>query len=282
MLTTFMAQTFGATSYSDIFFLLGIALIITSIGFYRVLYFINIGYAFAIVGMIIFITVRHTDTFSAISGFQNLFLAIWGLRLGIYLIQREFLAAYSKQKNAIHSNFAKIPSSVKAIIWLSVAALYVFMFSPSLFLLTEAPTSTTWLGPLTQWGGLLIMGTGLTLETLADKQKSAFKLKEPQNYCDVGLYRLVRCPNYLGEIIFWFGNWVIGIMFYTTPAHWVLSTLGIICITLIMMGSTKRLEYAQDNRYGDRPAYQEYIRTVPVLFPFLPIYSLKKVCVILE
>ena len=28
--------------------------------------------------------------------------------------------------------------------------------------------------------------------------------------------------------------------------------------------------------------YQEYIRTVPVLFPFIPVYSLKKVRVFLE
>jgi hypothetical protein len=34
-----------------------------------------------------------------------------------------------------------------------------------------------------------------------------------------------------------------------------------------MMGSTKRLENTQDKRYGDQRKYQEYIRSVAVLFP---------------
>jgi hypothetical protein len=49
-----------------------------------------------------------------------------------------------------------------------------------------------------------------------------------------------------------------------------------------MMGSTKRLEESQDSRYGASPDYQRYTQTVPVLFPFVPIYSLKKVRVFLE
>lgn len=277
MLTELSTQTFGTTSYLDIALLFGVALVISSIGFYRLLYFINIGYAFAIVGMILLMLFRHIENFSIVSVLQNIFLALWGLRLGTYLVQREFLAGYSKQKNETHDSFAKIPFGVNVIIWIAVSILYVLMFSPSLFLLTETPISTSWPLYLSQGIGLLLMGGGLLLESLADKQKSDFKTERPRDYCDTGLYRLVRCPNYLGEIIFWVGNWVVGIPFYTTPAHWIISIIGMICIILIMMISTQRLEDAQDERYGDRPAYQEYIRTVPVLFPFVPVYSLKKV-----
>ncbi len=58
--------------------------------------------------------------------------------------------------------------------------------------------------------------------------------------------------------------------------------IGVLCIVLIMVGSTKRLERSQDQRYGGQPAYQAYIRAVPVLFPFVPIYTLKNVRVFLE
>ena len=74
----------------------------------------------------------------------------------------------------------------------------------------------------------------------------------------------------------------MGIMIYDTPLRWIASSIGIVCIVLIMMGSTKRLENTQDERYGDQPEYQDYIRTVPVLFPFVAVYSLKKVRVFLE
>ena len=62
-----------------------------------------------------------------------------------------------------------------------------------------------------------------------------------------------------------------------------LATLaGLVCIVLIMMGSTKRLEASQEERYGAREGFQHYIHTVPVLFPFVPIYTLKDVRVFLE
>jgi len=281
MLTNWILQHFGAV-YLDMFLLLGVALVVSSIGFYRLLYFINIGYAFAIVGMIVLMLVRHLESLSFVSGVQNGLLALWGLRLGIYLVRREFQAAYSKQKTEIHESFADVPWGVRVLIWISVSLLYVLMFSPSLSRLTEISASPSWFLVFSQGAGLLLMGGGLLMETIADKQKSDFKTERPRDYCDTGLYRLVRCPNYLGEIIFWVGNWVVGIMFYTTPLHWIVSSLGAVCIVLIMMGSTKRLESAQDGRYGDRSAYLQYIRTVPVLFPFVPVYSLKKVRVFLE
>mgnify|MGYP001121995877 CR=1 FL=1 len=282
MLINWFIQNSG-TVYLDMLFLFGVALVVSSIGFYRLLYFINIGYAFAIVGMILLMLFRHIENFSIASVLQNIFLALWGLRLGIYLVQREFQAgAYDKYKNETHASLAKTPIGVNVIIWISVSILYVLMFSPNIFLLTEPPTFTSWPFYLVQGIGLLLMGGGLILEWLADKQKSNFKAERPRDYCDTGLYRLVRCPNYLGEVTIWVGNWVVGIPFYTTPAHWIISIIGMICIILIMMISTKRLEDAQDDRYGNRPAYQEYIRTVPVLFPFVPVYSLKKVRIIPE
>jgi hypothetical protein len=42
-----------------------------------------------------------------------------------------------------------------------------------------------------------------------------------------------------------------------------------------MLGSTKRLEAQQDERYGDRLEYQTYVQTVPILIPFIPVYSFR-------
>ena len=95
-------------------------------------------------------------------------------------------------------------------------------------------------------------------------------------FCAVGLYRWVRCPNYLGEITFWVGNWIMGMAFYRSPLEWIASLLGLACILFIMVGSTRRLESTQLTRYGDRPEYRHYVRTVPVLFPCLPLHSLQK------
>lgn len=77
------------------------------------------------------------------------------------------------------------------------------------------------------------------------------------------------------------GNFIVGLAVYNSPLKWIAGLTGTVCIVLIMMGSTKRLEAAQDERYGDQPKYQEYTRTVPILFPFIPVYTLKKLRVYL-
>ncbi len=266
----------------EMLLLFGLALVISSIGFYRVVYFISIGYAFSIVAMGIITPVRHFESLTWALALQNIFLVLWGIRLGFYLVQREVRESYRKELKNIHQRTAGMSWMIKVLIWVSVSLLYVLMFSPSLFGLIALPGSSSRIYDLTQIAGLLLMGGGLVFEALSDKQKSDFKAKFPEKYCNVGLYRWVRCPNYLGEIIFWLGNWVMGIMIYDTPLRWVAGLIGIACIVLIMMGSTKRLENTQDERYGDQPEYQNYIRTVPVLFPFVPVYSLKNVRVYLE
>ena len=82
-------------------------------------------------------------------------------------------------------------------------------------------------------------------------------------------------------MVFWIGAWIAGISAYTLPLHWAMSLSGVIAIVLIMLGSARRLEMKQDERYGSNPEYQAYCGTVPVLFPFLPVYSLKNLKVYL-
>lgn len=207
---------------------------------------------------------------------QNLLLVIWGLRLGIFLVQRELRPAYGKELAEVHARSAGMPLSRKLTIWLGVSLLYVIMFTPSLFVLSPAPDAAppAGVGALVQWLGLAIMAGALLIESLADQQKSAFKVRFPGQFCNTGLYRWVRCPNYLGEILFWVGNWVVALLFYTTGLRWLLALGALICIVLIMLGSAKRLEEQQDRRYAKVPAYQAYVRSTPILIPLAPIYTL--------
>ena len=262
--------------------LFGLALVISSIGFYRAVYFISIGYAFSMVAMAIATAFLLRQNLTWASILHNLLLALWGLRLGLYLVRRESQSSYHRELEETHERSAGMSWLQKALIWISVSALYVAMFSPSLFSLTATSPAPAGLTIALQSLGLLLLGGGLLLEAVADKQKSDFKAHTPGLFCHVGLYRRVRCPNYLGEITFWVGNWVMGLLFYVSPLRWIASAIGLVCIILIMVGSTKRLERSQGERYGHLPEYQQYVRTVPVLFPFVPIYTLKNVRVFLE
>lgn len=52
--------------------------------------------------------------------------------------------------------------------------------------------------------------------------------------------------------------------------------LGFVSIVWIMFSGARRLEMRQDRNYGADPEYQKYVRTVPILIPFVPLYSVKK------
>ena len=262
--------------------LLVLALIVSAVGFYKTVYFISIGYAFAITAMAVVAPVLLRDNVRWVSVLQNLLLAFWGLRLGLYLLRREMKPSYQKEKKSNDERSSGINGWGKVGIWVTVSALYVAMYAPSLFTMSAPHSETTWLTTVTQLLGLAIMTGSLLLEAFADKQKSDFKAQHPTQFCNVGLYRWVRCPNYLGEILIWVGNFLIGVTFYASIWQWAVSFIGLACITLIMMGSTKRLEAAQTKRYGGQKRYQIYIRSVPVLFPFVPVYSLKNVRVYIE
>ena len=47
-------------------------------------------------------------------------------------------------------------------------------------------------------------------------------------------------------------------------------------IAWVMFSGARRLELRQDRNYGADPEYQKYVRTVPIIIPFIPLYSVKK------
>ena len=92
---------------------------------------------------------------------------------------------------------------------------------------------------------------------------------------DTGLYRIVRCPNYLGEMIFWTGVTLSAIGGVVYWGQWVVIAIGYIGIIYVMFSGARRLEIRQDKNYGADPEYQNYVKTVPILLPFIPLYSVK-------
>lgn len=121
------------------------------------------------------------------------------------------------------------------------------------------------------------MAVALCIESLADKQKSAAKAKNPRRFCDTGLYKVVRCPNYLGEVLFWTGVLLSGIGALKSPVQWVIALLGYILIVYVMFSGAKRLELRQNKNYGSDPEYRAYVEKTPILLPLVPLYHLENI-----
>ena len=111
---------------------------------------------------------------------------------------------------------------------------------------------------------------------VADAQKSAAKKVNANRFVDTGLYRIVRCPNYFGEVLMWTGSFIICFGACCTLGQWVIATLGYVGIVYVMFSGARRLELRQNEVYGNDPEFQKYIHKRPLILPLIPIYSVAK------
>ena len=51
---------------------------------------------------------------------------------------------------------------------------------------------------------------------------------------------------------------------------------GLILIFFVMFSGARRLELRQNASYSNDPEYQKYVKTVPIILPFIPLYSVVK------
>ena len=256
------------------FLVLGLALclICSALGFKRVEYFVSLGYAASVAAQAIAFPFLYRNTIKGLALLQSGLLLAYGLRLGIFLTLRERVPSFQKQQAENTARGIKVDGPMKVAIWVGVSFLYVLLCLPALLTMSaQAGGMALVSAPV----GILLMSAGLGLEACADWQKSRSKRRNPSRFCDVGLYRVVRFPNYFGEMVFWLGVWVSAMATYRTLPAWALGSLGFLFIVLVMVGAGRRLELKQDKIYGSDAAYEAYSRRVPILFPFLPIYSLR-------
>lgn len=254
-----------------------LCLLVSAIGFWRHVYFISIGYGYSIAAMGVVALVLTGSQTSLVSWMECLLLIAYGARLGTYLVIRETRPAYRASQKADADRPARMGLGLKSVIWVTVSVLYVCMFMPALArTLADQRGISDALGGLSILG-IAIMALGLVIEVVADVQKTAAKKKDPQRFCDTGLYRFCRYPNYFGEMLVWTGNLIAGASLLDNWLPWLLAALGYISIILIMLGSGRRFEAKQAARYGDIPEFRSYVARTPVLLPFVPIHTLQNI-----
>lgn len=185
----------------------------------------------------------------------------WGLRLAGYLFIRILKTGRDKRFDGIRENFVKF-----AKFW-TLQALAVWVISlPTLYVLSLEKIFE-FSGLMT--AGLMIWGIGLVVETVADGQKFVFK-NDPKNggkWIESGVWKYSRHPNYFGEMLVWWGIFVL-----TMPLQngWSLLTIvGPVFITylLLFVSGVPTLEKKYDERYRNNKKYQEYKKRTSLIIP---------------
>ena len=249
-----------------------VSLVFCSMGFKRFVWFMSVGYGVssAAIGLCMFIMAALGGQLGMVYALHCIFFIIYGVRLGGFLFIREMKNAKYREKMAQAGGDMTVPVFVAFVMWILFGILYVCQSAGLVYRYFNMDAASP--GTFAYIGAVIALG-GLVLEWAADSQKSAQKKKDPDMPAMEGLYRLCRCPNYFGEMLFWTGAIVSGIG-SLHGAQWIVALIGYIEIIIVMVSGAKRVEGRHIRNYGDKPEYNAYADSVPLLIPFVPLYHM--------
>jgi steroid 5-alpha reductase family enzyme len=192
-------------------------------------------------------------------------VAVWGLRLGGYVLWRNWgegedfryqrMRENSPQPWWIRSLF-QVFVLQGAILWVVSAALLASMFNAE-------PDS---LG-VTDFVGIGVWVAGFFFEAVGDWQLARFKA-DPANagkVMDHGLWRYTRHPNYFGDATLWWGLFIIAAG--TTDGWITVFSPVVMTFLLLRVSGVALLERSIKKR---RPEYAEYVRRTSAFVPLPP------------
>ena len=105
---------------------------------------------------------------------------------------------------------------------------------------------------LLTWLGFVICIMAATIQLVADTQIHRFRETHIGQYCDIGLWKHGRHPNYFGEITMWWGVWTMYASLY--GLNWLI--IGPVAMTaLFLFISIPMMERRQ---LQNKPGYAEY------------------------
>lgn len=217
------------------------------------------GSTFAIVAAINLFVAADKDNAPAI--LINLLIIIWGIRLAGYLFIRINKMGRDNRFDQMREKFFRFGG-----FWLLQAVAISIISLPShLSLKFDEISIVTYLG-------LLLAGTGIVIEAVADWQKFRFK-QNPANkdkWINSGLWAYSRHANYLGEIIVWWGLWLaVASGLALTNIFIALVSPVFITYLLVFVSGIPLLEKRYQERYTGNSDYTNYTQRTAKLIPWI-------------
>ena len=189
-------------------------------------------------------------------------VGVWALRLGFVLLRRRV------RHGAEDNRYVDMRRSWGESFWwksffivflLQGFLQWVVVF-PAMAGVTAAPSPVAVLG----WIGAALAIFGLALEAKADAELDEFKkTAEAGDLLDTGLRRHMRHPNYTGEMIFWWGVWLIAA---EAGAWWTI--FAPITLT-VLLTKVSGAGITGGHLKRSKPAFRDYAARTPAFLPKL-------------
>ncbi|CAF0867173.1 unnamed protein product [Didymodactylos carnosus] len=187
-------------------------------------------------------------------------VCIWAIRLGLFLLIRILKWGEDNRFDNIRTNFFKLLGFYAfQILWVWVVSLPVTFINSS----NKNPNIDGF-----DIAGICLWAIGVCIEAIADVQKLVYK-QDPTNHnhwCDKGLWKYSRHPNYFGEMMVWWGVFLLAVPILF-EAKWVaiLSPLFLMFLLLFLSGIPP-LEKSMEQRFGQREDFRLYkTQTSPLI-----------------
>lgn len=137
----------------------------------------------------------------------------------------------------------------------------VFLAMIPAFLMIDGSAAKDIEAGLWTWVGFVICISAATLQLVADTQAHRFRRNHRGQVCSIGLWNWSRHPNYLGEILMWWGVFVMYMSMYPY-VHYAAAAGAIANTCLFVFISIPMMEKRQ---LANKPAYAEYRKRVRML-----------------
>ena len=187
-------------------------------------------------------------------------VTVWAIRLGSFLFMRIHKAGEDRRFRTIKPNFTRfLMTWTLQGMWVSMCLLCV---------LTALSSYSGVVMNSLFFIGLLVFILGLSIEIIADYQKTVFrrKIENKDKFITTGLWSLSRHPNYFGEILLWTGIAIMSISSLQGLQYLTLISPIFVYVLLVYISGVRILEAQAEKKWGHLDSFKEYIKNTPRLF----------------
>lgn len=190
-------------------------------------------------------------------------ITIWGLRLSLHIYNRNKNKTEDYRYLAWRQQWGKyfyLRSYLQVFLLQGVFLLIIL--SPVIHAAGAASSTFN----LFTWLGLFCWLVGFYFQAAGDWQLAVFvkHKKAPGIIMQTGLWKFTRHPNYFGEIMMWWGIFIITIPF-TNSVYFIIGPLTITML-LVFVSGIPMLE----KKYKGNPAFEDYKKRTSMLIPMPP------------